>query len=269
MTGNQTACKRRIAAHSLLIVVLLLAGGFAPVHAASEKLVYDHAGLLTPDEIGRLAAQSAELGKERETEFIIITLNGTDGKDIVDYVADFYDETAPGYDRPHGNAAILAIDMKERDVFLAGFKKAETYLDSERLDRIRQKITPKLSAGDFYGAFSSFLELSHEYMGYRPGVNPENILFKTWFQLAVSIGLATVVVGIMAINSGGRVTVNAQTYLDGSRSRVVSKTDRFVNQTVTKTKIQKSSSSGGGGFGGGGGGITRGGHSFSGSRGKF
>lgn len=252
----------------LLVFVLLLFAGFPVAHAAADKLILDHAGLLSDEQEAYLAARAAELGAERETDFMIITLNGTGGKDIVEYVGDFYDDTAPGYDRPHGNTAILTIDLAQRDVFLAGFGKAETYLDDGRLDQIRHKITPYLSAGDYAKAFEMFIELSHDYMGYRPGVNPENVLFKTWFQLVVAIGVAAIVVGLMAYRSGGRVTVNANTYLDKSRSRVVSHSDRFVNQTVSRTKIQKQSGGGGGGFGGGGG-VTGGGRSFSGSRGKF
>jgi uncharacterized protein len=70
---------------------------------------------------------------------------------------------------------------------------------------------------------------------------------------------------MMAYRSGGRVTVNAQTYMDANRSQVLDRYDNFVNQTVTRTKIQKNTSTGGGG----GGGMTGGGRSHSGSRGKF
>ena len=254
----------------LLVLVVLVVFGFgfgSTVHAAdSGPYIIDGAELLTPGEKAELTDLASKLGAERETAFVILTMNGTDGKDIVHYVEDFYDAEAPGYDQPHGNTAILAIDLQVRDVYLAGFKKAETYLDDGRLDKIRGKITPDLSAGNYYDAFTDFITLSHQYMGFRPGVNPDNLLFKLWFQLAVALGIAAIVVGIMAYRSGGRVTVNAQTYLDRGDSKVISHYDNFVNQVVTRTKIVKSSSGGGGG---GGGGVSRGGHSHSGSRGKF
>jgi uncharacterized protein len=251
---------------SLTMLLLLILGTSAYAESYPQKqLVYDYAKLLSVEESARLGASAASLGRERQTDFIVITLNGADGKDIVDYVEDFYDDMAPGYDKPHGNAAILAIDLQARDVFLAGFGIAETYLDDERLDRIRNKITPYLTEGRYYEAFSKYISLSHDYMGYEPGVNPENILFKWWFQIAVALAVAGVTVGMMAYRSGGRVTVNAQTYMDANRSQVLDRYDNFVNQTVTRTKIQKNTSSGGGG----GGGMTGGGRSHSGSRGKF
>ena len=48
--------------------------------------------------------------------------------------------------------------------------------------------------------------------GIRPGVDPENLLFQTWFQLTISCIIGGVVVGMMAYHSGGRVTVNHRTY---------------------------------------------------------
>ncbi|MFJ7725283.1 TPM domain-containing protein [Neobacillus sp. NPDC097160] len=253
-----------------------------------NQYIYDSAGLLTSEEAAELQNLASELGKERETAFIILTLNGTDGKILKQYVEDFYDEQAPGYDQPHGNTAILAIDMQERDVYLAGFKKAEQYLDDGRLDQIRDNITPDLSEGHYFQAFSVFLNTSYEYMGYEPsnssdgytgngsggnqgeyngydsGSEPENLFFQWWFQLIVSFIIAGVVVAIMAYRSGGRVTVNARTYMDSDKSKVVSKYDNFVNQTVTRQKKPSNDSKSGGG-----GGITGGGHSHSGSGGKF
>ncbi len=246
-----------------LLLLTLGVSGFAESHP-QKQLIYDDAKLLTTAELAQLTTLAASLGQERETDLIVITLNGTEGKDIVDYVEDFYDDMAPGYDQPHGNTAILAIDLQMRDVYLAGFKKAETYLDDSRLDRIRNKVTPDLTAGNYYKAFSDYITLSHDYMGYRPGVNPDNLLFKWWIQIGVSFAASGIIVGIMVYRSGGRVTVNAKTYMDAGHSKVLSHYDNFVKKTVTKRKIQKNTSGGGGG-----GGLTGGGHSHSGSRGKF
>ena len=266
------SAKKGMAAACLMSAALGLLLVFAHPAAAetgrAKPLVYDYADLLSDGEESALRSLAAELGAERETDFLIITLDGTGGVDIQDYVARFYDDEAPGYDRRHGNAAMLAIDLEERDLFLAGFGKAETWLDDGRLNKIRDRITPLLSEGEYYKAFEKYLKLAHDYMGYRPGVNPDNILFKAWFQIAVSLAVAAVAVSVMAASSGGRITVNARTYLDEKRSGVVDRSDRFTHKTVTRTKIEKSSSGGGGGFGGGGG-VTPGGRSFSSSRGKF
>ncbi len=252
----------------LLPLLLFLSWGIsAQAESTNQKhYIYDDAKLLTEEETAQLETLASERSMERNTAFVIITLNGTEGKSITQYMEDFYDEQALGYDQPHGNTALLIMDMQERDVYLAGFKKAEQYLDSGRLEMIRNKITPALSEGDYFQAFSSFINTAHDYMGYEPGVNPENILFKWWFQLAAAIILAGVIVALMAFRTGGRVTVNANTYINKKQSTVINEHDQYIRKTVTRVKKPSNPSGGGGG---GGGGRTGGGHSYSGSGGKF
>lgn len=231
-----------------------------------KTLIHDEANLLSQEQYDELNELANEYGAKRETDFIIITTNNPDKIDVVDMTEDFYDDNAPGYDKPHGNAVILTLDMKSRDVYLAGFYKAEDYLDSGRLDKIRNKITPDLTDGYYADAFEVYIKTAYKYMGFRPGVNPDNILFNIWFQLGGAVVVGVIVVSVMAYRSGGRVTVNRQTYEDASTSGILEHQDRYIRTTVTKTKIEKSNSGGGGG---GGGGFTGGGHSHSGSRGKF
>ncbi|QOS82482.1 TPM domain-containing protein [Paenibacillus sp. JNUCC31] len=235
--------------------------------ADSKNLIYDEANLLNEQERSELNALANEYGAERQTDFVILTTNNTENQDVQLMTEDFYDEHALGYDKAHGNAVILTMDMYNRDVYLAGFYKAEDYLDNGRLQSIRSKITSELSNGDYKLAFEKYIKLSYKYMGYEPGVNPNNILFNGWFQLGASVVIGGIAVGIMAYRSGGRVTVNRATYEDSNTSSVIDRQDRYVRTTVTKRKIEKNNNNGGGG--GGGGGTSRGGHTHSGSRGSF
>jgi len=262
--------RKRYSIAAILSLVLMLFAIPAHISASVElkKLIYDDANLLSPDEYDELNTLANKYGAKRETDIIIITSNNPDNVDVEVMTEDFYDERAPGYDKRHGNTVILTLDMRNRDVYLAGFYKAETYLDDGRLDKIRAKITPSLSEGDYAAAFKKYIKTSYKYMGIKPGVNPDNILFNIWFQLGAAAAIGGIAVSIMAFNSGGRVTVNRRTYEDAKTSGIVDRQDQYVRTTVTKTKIEKSS--GGGGRGGsGGGGFTGGGHSHSGSRGKF
>jgi uncharacterized protein len=232
--------------------------------AAPKQLVYDDAGLLNEEQADELNAQANELGADRATDILIVTSTNSANADVVKMTEDFYDNHAPGYDQPHGDAVILMMDMKHREMYLAGFGKAESLLDDDRLNNIRAKITPALTNGDYSLAFHQYIETAHRYMGFRPGVNPDNILFRVWFQLAVSLVLAAIIVGLMAFRSGGRVTVNRLTYEDEGTSGVLEKQDQFLHTTVTRQKIERKRSGGGSG-----GGVSGGGHSHSGSRGSF
>ena len=261
--------RRKIIFFTILIFVLSI----VLVEATSQKQrVYDFANLLETEEVEKLESMAEKYSEKRETDFIILTTDNTQGKDVVKYMEDFYDDNALGFDRPHGNTAIITIDMEHREVYLAGFYKGKEYLSDYRLDLIRDKITPYLSNGDYYKAFSKFIKLGYKYMGMEPHVDPDNILFNIWFQIIVSLITAGVIVGSMAYNSGGRVTVSEGTYRDFSSSRVVNRRDNYLRTSVTKTrKPSSNNNSSGGGFSGGGssGGTTSGGHSHSGSRGGF
>lgn len=253
-----------------MILFLMLASLPGNTEAANEKQrVFDDAELLTDEEIKSLEEIAHESSVNHETDFIILTTEDADGKKPTKYMQDKYDDMGFGYDKKHGNAAVLIISMLERDVEFAGFYKAETYLDDDRLDMIRHKITPDLSNENYFRAFETFIKTGDKYMGYRPGVNPENILFKWWFQIIISLSIASIALGSMIYNSGGRVTTNAGTYRDSNRSRILKKRDRYLRKTVTKRRKPKPQNSGSGRGGGGGGGMTSGGHSHSGSRGKF
>ncbi len=230
--------------------------------------VYDFADLLTVDEIGELEAISAQYSAKRKTDIVILTTRDTAGKDVVQFTEDFYDREALGYDRPHGNCVILTVDMQHTEVYLAGFYRGEKYLDDNRLDLIRNKITPDLSREDYYKAFKNFIRLSYKYMGIRPGINPDNILFSLWFQIIVSLVTAGIVVGIMAYNSGGKVTVGEGNYRDIDNSRIIQRRDTYIRTSTIRHKKPSTDNNSGGRISGGGG-VTTGGHSHSGSRGSF
>ncbi|MGK9430207.1 TPM domain-containing protein [Bacillus atrophaeus] len=250
-------CKKVILAcfAVLLLMPLLIIG---TVSASDQKqYVYDHANLLTKEEIGKLEALADKLGAKRKTDFFIITTNGTNGEDIAQYTGDFYDQYG------NGSTAILTIDMKKREVFIAGFKKAERYLDSSRLNSIRNTISSDISSEHYFKAFKTYITLSSKDMDIKPGVNPDLILFKWWFQLIAAAAVAGIAVAVMLFNSGGRVTVNGQTYIDNRTSDVIDQYDTYIRTTVTREKKSSDKDSGDGG------GVTRGGSSYSGSRGSF
>ncbi|RJE83981.1 hypothetical protein D3P07_24095 [Paenibacillus sp. 1011MAR3C5] len=253
----------------LIAMLVVLVSPFlssAAYAAEPKRMIYDEAKLLDADDRQLLENAAARYAQKRETDFIVYTTNNEQNVDVVKLTQDFYDKQQFGYDKPHGNAVILTMDMKNREIYLAGFYKAKTLLDDGRLDKIRNKITPKLTEGNYFSAFSDYQDTAYRYMGFKPGVNPDNIVFNGWFQLAVAFFIAFFIVWGMKAGAGGRVTINAGTYANAGTSGIIGKHDNYLRTTVTKKRIPKPTNTSGGG---GGGGRTSGGHSHSGSRGSF
>jgi len=240
-------------------------------YAVSDKQrIYDFAELLTDEEVEKLESLAEKYSHKRETDFVMITVQDSE-QDMETYMDDFYDEEGLGYDQAHGNTALLGLDMSERDVVLMGFKKAETYLDPNRLTQIREKITSLLSDRDYFSAFEAYISLSAKYMKFKPGVNPENPLYNTWIQLVIAIGMAAFIVWMMARSVEPKMETTSRTYQDTERTKIIKKRDRYIRRTVTKRRKPKQNNKSGGVGGGNRGSVgrTRAGHSRSASRGKF
>ncbi|WFR56938.1 TPM domain-containing protein [Anaerocolumna sp. AGMB13025] len=101
------------------------------------------------------------------------------------------------------------------------------------------------------------------------GEKDDNIFYNTFFQVAIAVIIGAVAVGIMAANSGGRVTVSNRTYLDEGHSGIVATRDDYIRTTTTRVKKPTNDNNNGGGRSSGGGGISSGGHSHSGGGRSF
>ncbi|MFD1386886.1 TPM domain-containing protein [Oceanobacillus sp. FSL W7-1293] len=256
-----------ITAGMLVLITFLM----LPAVSAEKQYIYDDANIFTDNERTDLEQRAAEYSEENEIDILILTKDESDGRDIQKYIDDFYDEQGPGYDGEHGDTVFMGLDFSgpsgERDVAVSGFYKGEEYVGPERAQQLADDLVPDLRNNDYYDASLLYFEKIERYMGVNPSINPDSIFLQTWFQLLAAVIIGAVIVGSMIFNMGGRVTTNASTYLDADNSRIKSKSDRYLRQTVTKTKIQKNNS--GGGRGGGSIGRTGGGHSRSSGRAKF
>lgn len=233
--------------------------------AQEKQRIFDEANLLSETEIAKLEELATTHSSKQETDFVVLTTDGEHGIDIEIYMGDFADEHFKG------DAVLLGIDLKESDVMVMGFGKGQDRLDNDRATKVREKVTPYLSDGDYFTAFETFITTTERYMRYRPGVNPDNIFLKTSWQLIFAIVLGSLITFVMVRNVNPKVTTTPATYRNEQLTRILRKRDRYVRTTVTKSyRPRNNNRSGGGGSGGGSSfGRTSGGRSYSGSRGKF
>lgn len=228
------------------------------VAAENNQRIYDDAGILSTTEYHELEEMCISYGNKAGIDIFILTHDNSDTVDGDIYIENFYDAGV------YGDSVILLIDLYRRDVLLQGYGKAEDYLNSNRLDKIRETITPYLSDAEYATAFEIYIEDSADFMGNNPKDDSYEFLFNIWFQLAVSLAIGGIVVGTMAYNSGGRMTAGGNTYIDPGHSGLIGRRDNYIRTTVTR--VRKPTQNSGGGLRGG---ISAGGHSHSSSRGKF
>lgn len=256
---------------TLLLLTLFI---LLPTHAFADKeRIYDEANLLTDEEKQKLESQAKKYSDKRETDFMIVTITEDTAEDIEVYLQDLYDEKELGYNKAHRDVALLGIDINRRYVAIHGYGKAEERLDASRGDLIQDEITPDLTAGHYFAAFEQYLSLSSDYIRFKEGANPKNILYKTWGQLLAGILFASSIVFMMLRHTNPKVTTTAATYRDDSRTKINRKRDRYLRKSLTRrlkpqnntNRTSRSTSSRSTRRTG----RTRGGRSHSRSRGRF
>lgn len=233
-----------------------------------DTKVYDYGELLSDEEESRLEQLSQEYGKKAKADLVIVTTGTDNTTDCEVFLEDLYDEVGFGYDKEYGDTVMIIVDMRTREVCIEGYGLAQTRVDQSRGDWIRSKITPKLTAGNYYDAFTQFLKLSAKCMRLKVSLNPDSLLLNPIAHLFLALAIGAAAVGSMMYTSQGRTTTDKTTYLNQADSRIVARRDDYVRTTTTRVK-KPESNSGGGRSGGGGGGTSSGGHSHSTSRGGF
>ncbi|MGB8454325.1 MAG: TPM domain-containing protein [Anaerocolumna sp.] len=285
----------------LLFAVLSTGFTFAPLKASAapeDQKVYDFYGLFSEAEVTDLEADCAKYGEEGKIDIVMVITDALQGKSRTKYLEDFYDEYGFGYNQEFGDAAIILVNMDrdDRGVEIQGYGNAEYYLNNDRIEYMLDDIAAMLSDGNYYNAMEEFAKQSAYYMNEEKGVDTtnipsedadsgnyygesgyagpsdyygekdDNIFYNTFLQLAIAVIIGAVTVGVMAANSGGRVTVHNRTYLDEQHSGVVANRDDYIRTTTTRVKKPTNNNGGGRSSGGG---ISSGGHSHSGGGRSF
>ncbi|HEX3022954.1 MAG TPA: hypothetical protein VHP81_11240, partial [Lachnospiraceae bacterium] len=111
-------------------------------------------------------------------------------------------------------------------------------------------------------AIKSYIEKTDLYMGTKAGVDPDNIFFQLWFQLLIAAIIGFLVVLIMILGAGGKVTTNSHTYLNDSESALTGARDDYIRTTVTKVKKPENNGNKGSGTTSGGNSFNSGGRGF-------
>lgn len=258
---------------SLLLLFVMVLVTFLPlsfiVKAATDESVeriYDYANTLSNSEKEDLEELAESYYQDTGNNYLIVTTttreeydyshSSSPEEDCEFYSEAFYDSFLGKYENSYSNCTILTIDLSpNRYADVSGQGDLKHKLDDSRCQKVSFKISSSLTAQNYTEAYSKYMQLVNRYQKIKPGINPDNIFLKIWFQLLVSVIIGGIIIGVMIYHSGGKMTASGQTYLDRERSSLVRRHDHYIRTHTTRTKREtnsNSSSSGGGGSSSGG-----------------
>ena len=253
----------------------------------------DNADLLSNYEEQHLLTEIEKLRSEYGYDIIIHTTYDTEGKDIVSYCDDYYDEGDYAED-----GLIFVISMAERDYYTSTCGTLVDSLPDYQIDYICASVTPYLSEGSYFSAFEEYLRGLNSYFGgyesgeispdihygddyyytddyytdnYQPSV--KGYVIREFILILIAFIIAFVITTIIKSKMNTAVKQrDADNYIVGGSFVLSGQRDAFIGTHTARRAIPKNNNTNHGGRvggGGGGGHISSGGVRHGGSGGKF
>lgn len=263
---------------------------------STTQRIFDDANLLTKEEHTELETLYKTYVEKNKLEIRIFTVKTLHNTLPKYFLEDYFDNNNCGYgDTKDCVLMVICMDPNNRGIHLQGYGQAEYNIDDNRCDAIYQSIRSDMSNGNYVDAFELFITEVDKYWNMEPETDythteednkkydrensqflseneksDQNLILKIGIFFVVSVSIGGIIVGVMCIQSGGKVTTNQHTYLDHTHSRIISQYDRYTHTHTTKhAKPKPPDSDNSSSSFSGGGGTSSGGSSHSGGGGSF
>ena len=271
--GKRPLAVRIIAIAIVVLLVLAMIITMLPAIAFGEgpALVIDEADILTDAEEAEIESGLQRFREEADFDIVVLTVPNLGPYGVVEYADRFYDDNGYGGGDENDGALIL-VSTENRDWTMITSGYGITAITDYGLDQMEAEILPKLSGGDYAGAFKTFGDscayyvrearngnIIDEYVDdYGPADTPsgEGAGGKESYPLATNAGIA----GFIGILSSWLMNGRKKAELKSVRSRnqareymrlgsltLTENRDRFLYKTVSRApipKIEKPHSSG-------------------------
>lgn len=223
---------------------------------APEERVYDNADVLTAEEEEALRAYIAECEAKVHVDIVLVTVSadmeGTGSSwetAMRNYADDFYDHNNYGYNKVHGNGALLLDNWYEdqEGSWLSTCGSVYDWFGDYEIDEVLDAVYYKVEDNP-YEAYRAYVSMVTGYMS-----DSESAVIIPW----IAVILLPVVVALIFAFShlhqkAAKDTTNSSTYVSGGSPAFHVRRDDFIRKNVVTRRIQTSSSSSGGRSGGGG-----------------
>lgn len=251
--------KRLVLVLMSLFIFLCVCGFDSP-----SKKVYDNANLLSESEEESLNRLCMDAREKVKADFVIVTVDSLDGKSVEAYADNFYDEMGFGYEKKMGTGSIILISMKEREFTFSTSGDCVDLFSKAASDKIIHEVSPFLSEGNYYEAFTTYVAMTKEYIE-NGGEWNESKVTDILICIFLALIVAFIAVWIMCSGSKSKMTVNGYTYANGHKSDIIRQHDVYIRTSTIRRHIETTPSGGGNG----GSRIGSSGNRHGGSSGKF
>ena len=188
------------------------------------------------------------------TYFVFIHIKVIDslgGKSAQRYADKYYDDYL--IHQADGNGILLLIALQDREWAVTTNGETVKVITNNDIDMIMEDVLPDLSAGNYYAAFSAFINgVEREYRYYTPGEEQDG--FSPLQILIVSLISGSVIGGITILimrstMKSTRPQRSAVSYLQNGSYRLTQCADLYLYSRTTRTAKPKNNSSGSSGGG--------------------
>ena len=227
----------------LLTIVLILSMA-VPAFAADSDVprVVDNADLLSSDEEASLNREIQQMQSELSLDIVIVTTYGTGSKTAQEYADDFYDNYGYGYGSDN-SGILLLLDMQAREWHMSTCGEAIQIFSDNDLDDLGEEIVDDLSGGDYYEAFSHWLD---ELPGYVEDYREGDSIFSN-LPLALVIGLVAAAITILIMRSSmntAKPQKGAVNYMTEGSFHLRQRSDVFLYSRVSRVPRPKNNGGG-------------------------
>ena len=231
--------KYKIFTACLITFVLVLFSSFTSLAAKMPRLI-DDADLLTDSQEKEIISILDSKSEENEFDIAILTVDYADYSSIESFADDFYDDNGYGYGNDF-DGVIFVVNMADSEWTVSTCGSGENIIDDIALDEIEEICIPYLSAGDYYSAFTSFINITEEYI---VDYNTFPFISNLFFSVVVGFVLSLIVVSVMKSKlKSVRKQIYSGAYMKENSFAVAESRDVYLYSHVTRTAKPKNNSS--------------------------
>ena len=227
-----------------------------PDHRLKERLL-DGADLLTEREEEKLLEKLDSMSQKHSSNIVLLTTYEHSGS-IRDFADDYFDYNGfqADYD---GNGILFMLSMETREY---AFSTCGTGIDAFTdygQDYMIEEMMPYLQDGDYYDAFSTYIDLADSlYSMYENGApmdvnntrEPGNIYAGAAGSIIIGLIVGLIVIGVMASGLHSvHMNASAAGYQSHAGINMRVHNDTYIRTSTSKTRLPDNDSRSGGGGG--------------------